>query len=320
MSADLFTIGGKVSSAVKGRFAPSPTGRMHAGNIFAYLASWLIAKSQGGSIVLRIEDLDSQRSKPVYIDALRRDFERLGLYWDEGPYFQHDRHEAYLVAFESLVARGLVYDCYCTRADLHAASAPHKGEKPVYAGTCRTLDRAGAEEKRAQGRMPAARLVVPSQAFRFQDMIQGAYEQNLALECGDFVIRRGDGDFAYQLAVVVDDAAQGVTSVVRGVDLLDSTPQQRYLQELLGEGHPSYAHVPLLVADDGRRLSKRNKDAELDALLERFGDERALIGYIAGLTGIAESFEPASPQELLSSFDLQQWQQRMPSLHSIVWQ
>ena len=238
------------SAPVVGRFAPSPTGRMHAGNVFAALTAWLVAKSQGGRIVLRIEDLDAERSKPVYIDAVQRDFEALGLTWDEGPYFQHDRTEAYRAAYDELRERGLVYPCFCTRADLHAASAPHRGEKPVYPGTCRHLSD-GERAVRAQQRMPAQRLIVPDREVAFVDQVQGSYAQNLAADCGDFLVQRSDGAFAYQLAVVVDDAAQGVTSVVRGVDLLCSTPQQLYLQELLGLPHPAYAHIPLLVAATG---------------------------------------------------------------------
>ena len=285
------------SAPVVGRFAPSPTGRMHAGNVFAALTAWLVAKSQGGRIVLRIEDLDAERSKPVYIDAVQRDFEALGLTWDEGPYFQHDRTEAYRAAYDELRERGLVYPCFCTRADLHAASAPHRGEKPVYPGTCRHLGD-GERAVRAQQRMPAQRLIVPDREVAFVDQVQGPYAQNLAADCGDFLVQRSDGAFAYQLAVVVDDAAQGVTSVVRGVDLLCSTPQQLYLQELLGLPHPVYAHIPLLVAERDRRLSKRDRDAALDALLARFKTPEAVIA------GLALTCDPATPEELLATFDL----------------
>lgn len=287
-----------------GRFAPSPTGRMHAGNIFAALMAWLVAKSQGGTIVLRVEDLDRERSKPRYIDAVQRDFERLGLTWDEGPYFQHARDEAYLEAFHVLQDKGLVYPCFCTRADLHAASAPHRGEKFVYPGTCRKLT-GEQQRERAQLRNPAQRLVVPNATYAFADMVQGRYQQNLAHECGDFLVRRSDQAFAYQLAVVVDDAAQGVTSVVRGVDLLCSTPQQLYLQDMLGFEHPRYAHIPLLVAEMNRRLSKRDHDAAIDELLARFGTPQAVIGHIAGITGIAPTCNPATPEELLQQFSIE---------------
>ncbi|WP_294440974.1 tRNA glutamyl-Q(34) synthetase GluQRS [uncultured Slackia sp.] len=303
---------------IKGRFAPSPTGRMHAGNVFSALVAWLVAKSQGGSIVLRIEDLDAERSKPQFIDAVQRDFEALGLTWDEGPYFQHDRDEAYQAAYDELCERGLVYPCFCTRADLHAASAPHHGEKLVYAGTCRNLTDEERTE-RMKERRPASRLIVPDETLSFVDGIQGEYSQNLAAECGDFLIRRSDDAFAYQLAVVVDDAAQGVNSIVRGVDLLCSTPQQMYLQDLLGYPHPSYAHVPLLVAEEGRRLSKRDHDAALDALLERFKTPAGIIGHIAGITGIAPTCDPATPEQLLATFDLQAFASSIPNNVQIRW-
>lgn len=307
------------SAPVVGRFAPSPTGRMHAGNVFAALTAWLVAKSQGGRIVLRIEDLDAERSKPVYIDAVQRDLEALGLTWDEGPYFQHDRTEAYRAAYDELRERGLVYPCFCTRADLHAASAPHRGEKPVYPGTCRHLSD-GERAARAQQRMPAQRLIVPDREVAFVDQVQGSYAQNLAADCGDFLVQRSDGAFAYQLAVVVDDAAQGVTSVVRGVDLLCSTPQQLYLQELLGLPHPAYAHIPLLVAERDRRLSKRDRDAALDALLARFKTPAAVIGHIAGLTGLAPTCDPATPEELLGTFDLAALPTAFPDLVQVRWE
>ncbi len=291
---------------------------MHAGNVFSALVAWLVAKSQGGSIVLRIEDLDAERSKPQFIDAVQRDFEALGLTWDEGPYFQHDRDEAYQAAYDELCERGLVYPCFCTRADLHAASAPHHGEKLVYAGTCRNL----TDEERAERmkeRRPASRLIVPDETLSFIDSIQGAYSQNLAAECGDFLIRRSDGAFAYQLAVVVDDAAQGVNSIVRGVDLLCSTPQQMYLQDLLGYPHPAYAHVPLLVAEEERRLSKRDHDAALDALLARFKTPAGIIGHIAGITGLAPTCDPATPEQLLAMFDLQALASNVPDNVQIRW-
>ena len=303
---------------VVGRFAPSPTGRMHAGNIYAALAAWLVAKSQGGTIVLRIEDLDRERSKAEYINAVQRDFELLGLTWDRGPYYQHDRDEAYLEAFRALQRKGLVYPCFCTRADLHAASAPHRGEKFVYPGTCRGLT-AGQIADKSLVRAPAQRLRVPDAMYSFKDMVQGRYEQNLAHECGDFLIRRSDQAFAYQLAVVVDDAAQGVTSVVRGVDLLCSTPQQLYLQELLGLDHPHYAHIPLLVAEKNRRLSKRDHDAGIEELLARFKTPEAIIGHIAGICGLAPTCDPATPEQLLATFDPMQLPQIFCDPVQIPW-
>ena len=285
-----------------GRFAPSPSGRMHAGNVFSALMSWLIAKARGGRIVLRIEDLDVERSKREWADQVQRDFETLGLTWDEGPFYQQGRGEAYRAAYERLSQEGEVFPCFCTRADLHAASAPHRGEKLVYPGTCRHLSSAEIERKGAR-RNPAWRLLAPDVTYEFNDLVQGRYCQNLQHECGDFVIRRADGLFAYQLAVVVDDAEQGVNCVVRGMDLLVSTPQQMYLQDLLGYAHPEYAHIPLLVGERDRRLSKRDRDAGIDELLSRFRTPAGVIGHLAFLVGLIAEDEPHSAEELLAEFN-----------------
>lgn len=303
---------------IVGRFAPSPTGRMHAGNIFAALMSWLIVKSQGGRIVLRIEDLDVERSKDDFAYQVQKDFESLGLTWDEGPYFQRGRDEAYRMAYESLCERGVVYPCFCTRADLRALSAPHRGEKAVYTGTCRNLS---AEEvmRRSEERMPAMRLSVPDETYALNDLIQGPFEQNLASDCGDFVIRRSDGLFAYQLAVVVDDAEQGVNCIVRGMDLLCSTPQQMYLQHLLGAPSCAYAHVPLLVGERDRRLSKRDHDAALGELLASLGSYEAVIGHVAYVTGLIDEDAPISCDELLDCFDFDGLQTTFPDKVQILW-
>ena len=296
---------------VRVRFAPSPTGRLHVGGARTAIYNWAFARAMGGDFILRIEDTDPERSTEENVQVILNAMKWLGLDWDEGPevggaagpYFQTQRTDTYAAALEQMKQRGSVYPCFCTRADLHAASAPHRGEKPVYPGTCRHLSD-GERAARAQQRMPAQRLIVPDREVAFVDQVQGSYAQNLAADCGDFLVQRSDGAFAYQLAVVVDDAAQGVTSVVRGVDLLCSTPQQLYLQELLGLPHPAYAHIPLLVAERDRRLSKRDRDAALDALLARFKTPEAVIGHIAGITGLAPACDPATPEELLATFDL----------------
>ncbi len=295
-------------NAVVGRFAPSPTGIMHAGNVFAALNSWLLAKSQGGKVVLRIEDLDEGRSRKEFADAAMRDFEALGLSWDEGPFYQHDRQEAYMDAFEKLRRARLTYPCYCTRAEINAQSAPHgMGEKAVYPGRCRRLspqERIRLKERLASdGRSPSQRLEVPGETVEFDDLYQGRFAQRLDTECGDFVVRRSDGGFAYQLAVVVDDAAQGVNCVARGYDLLVSTPQQIHLQRLLGLDTPQYAHFPLLCAEDGRRLAKRNKDAALDELLAVHGSPEAVLGHVAYIGGLQPKDAPATPEQLLTHFD-----------------
>ena len=307
------------ANTVVGRFAPSPTGRMHAGNIFAALMSWLIVKSQNGRIILRIEDLDVERSKKQWIDQVQRDFESLGLTWDEGPYFQQNRFDVYREAFEEAKRAGEVYPCFCTRADLHAASAPHRGEKAVYPGTCRKLAASEIECRKAE-RDPSWRIAVPDAEYALDDLVQGSFSQNLARDCGDFVIRRSDGLYAYQLAVVVDDGEQGVNCIVRGMDLLASTPQQLFMQELLGFKHPTYAHVPLIVGEKDRRLSKRDRDAGFDELLARFKSPEGVIGHIAAIVGLTDREEPLTCEELLESFDPKRVGSLFPDKVQILWQ
>ena len=282
-----------------GRFAPSPSGRMHLGNVFSAMMAWLSVRSAGGEMVLRIEDLDPDRCRPEYAGQLKRDLAWLGLDWDREQTPQSRRTEAYRAQFVRLEAMGLVYPCYCTRSELHAASAPHASDgNVIYAGTCRTLTPAERAEKT---RRPAWRLRVPDRDTAFRDGVQGVYHENLAHDCGDFIIRRSDGVYAYQLAVVTDDAEAGVTQIVRGQDLLSSTPRQLYLQELLGLAAPDYYHVPLLTAPDGRRLSKRERDLDMGALRERYTPE-ALLGRLAYLAGICETPEPASAWALSRVF------------------
>ena len=296
---------------VVGRFAPSPTGRMHAGNIYASLVCWLIAKSQGGSITLRIEDLDRDRSRSEYAQQIMRDYEMLGLTWDNGPYYQHNRDTAYLEAFKKLQRSCGVYPCFCSRADLKAlSSAPHLGEKSVYPGICRNLSMQQRAEK-ALYKNPSYRVIVPSEEIAFTDGIQGEFSQNLATQCGDFLIRRADGMFAYQLAVTVDDAAQGISLVVRGYDLITSTPQQIFILQQLGYPHPTYAHVPLFVNEQGKRLSKRDKSASLEHMLETYGSSAAALGHIAFVGKLTEYNEPATAQDLLSQFSLERYVSRV---------
>ena len=291
---------------------------MHAGNVFAALMSWLVVKAQGGRIVLRVEDLDVERSRSEYADAIMRDFEALGLTWDEGPYYQQGRDEAYRAAFELLRDKGLVYPCFCTRADLHAASAPHRGEKLVYAGTCRNLTPEQVRD-RMQERKPSWRLCVSDTDYCIDDMIQGRYSQKLDRDCGDFVIRRSDGLFAYQLASVVDDGAQGVNCIVRGMDLLVSTPQQRYLQDLLGLQRCEYVHIPLIVGERDRRLSKRDKDAALDELLCVYGSHERVLGHIAYLAGLVPEDGAYTPDQILAEFDLGHIAELFPDKVQIQW-
>ncbi len=291
---------------------------MHAGNIFASLVAWLTAKSRGGEVVLRIEDLDRDRSKPEFIDRIPRDYELLGLAWDRGPYYQSDRDEVYAEYYRELKKRDLIYPCFCSRADLLSASAPHRGEKTVYSGRCRDLDET-TRQKLSESRRGAMRVRVSSDTYELNDLIQGPYRQYLPEECGDFIIRRSDGAFAYQLAVVVDDALQGVNSVVRGVDLLCSTPQQLYLQDLWGFSHPEYAHVPLLTGSAGVRLSKRNRDASLDDMLAVLKTPEAVIGHIAHITGIIDEYAPVRPEDLLGDFSMERLRDRWRGRIEIPW-
>ena len=318
---------------VIGRFAPSPSGRMHLGNVFAALCAWLGVRSQGGRMLLRVEDLDPQRSRPEHTQALLRDLDWLGLDWDQRAPDQSTRTAFYEVQLEKLQEMGLVYPCFCSRAELHSASgivtdaannpanAPHAGGDYVYNGRCAALSAAEQAARMAQGaagrpsaeparvatqatgRAPALRLRVPDEEVCLEDAVQGPYCENLARQCGDFIIRRSDGVFAYQLAAPCDDADQGVTQVVRGRDLLASAPRQSWLLRTLGHTPPQYAHLPLLVAPDGRRLSKRERDLDLGALRAKGKRPEEIIGALAGLCGLADTMAPVAARDLLLGFD-----------------
>ncbi len=306
---------------VTGRFAPSPTGRMHMGNIFTALLSWLSARSSGGRWILRIEDLDPQRSRKEYARILEDDLHWLGLDWDEGgtesggpsgPYCQSERTAFYSEALERLRATGLTYPCTCTRADIMATQAPHQSDgRVIYGGRCRpaTLP--------CHTPLPACphatRLWVPDRQISFTDEVFGSVSTSLASHCGDFVLRRADGAWAYQLAVVVDDALMGVTEVVRGADLLLSTAQQLYLYDLLGLKAPRWAHVPLLCNSAGRRLSKRDASLSMETLRRDYTAQQltGILGRIAGLT--AEE-RPCSPSDLTELF---RWD-KIPARDTII--
>lgn len=280
---------------VTGRFAPSPTGRMHLGNVFSALLSWLSARSQGGRWLLRIEDIDPQRSRQAYADLLMDDLQWLGLDWDDEPVYQSHRTDIYEHYFQLLCQQGLTYPCYCTRADLLATQAPHESDgRVVYPGTCR--------HRPLQPNRPAAiRLQVPNRIITFTDGHYGLQSVNLAEQVGDFVIRRKDGAWAYQLAVVVDDALMGVTQVVRGRDLLLSSPQQLYIARLLNFPSPHFIHLPLLCNATGQRLSKRDQSLDMACLRQRYTAPE-LIGMLAHLAGLQPSPFPVTPQELIAHF------------------
>lgn len=294
---------------VRGRFAPSPSGRMHLGNLFCALLAWLSARSAGGTIVLRIEDLDTQRCRPEYARQLEEDLAWLGLDWDAGgrqggpdaPYAQSACGALYGDALRALAKTARVYPCFCSRADLHAANAPHLSDGSVrYSGRCARLSPQEAKALRAV-RAPALRVAVPGETIRFCDGHFGPQAQELRRECGDFILRRSDGGYAYQLAVVVDDARMGVTQVVRGRDLLSSTPRQIWLQRQLGLPTPSYYHIPLLVNPAGTRLSKREKSLDAGALRARFTPAQ-LTGWLGWLAGQLPGPQPIAPRALAARF------------------
>ena len=282
-----------------GRFAPTPSGRMHLGNVFAALIAWVSIRSREGEMVLRMEDLDTQRTSDEFAQILREDLAWLGLDYDRETPAQSKRSDVYDRYFRILEEKGLLYPCYCTRSQLHSVNAPHLSDGTyVYPGTCRDLTQA---QRDAFTRAPAWRVKVPQGQWVVEDLAQGRFVQDLSTDCGDFVVRRADGVYVYQLAVTVDDGEAGVTEVVRGVDLLGSAPRQMYLQALFGFPHPQYGHVPLLVAPDGRRLSKRDRDMDLGVLRQNMKPE-ALIGTLAAGAGLIEKNEPISARELATVF------------------
>ncbi len=272
-----------------GRFAPSPTGPLHFGSLVAALASWLDARAAGGQWLVRMEDLDRPRCEPGATDTILAQLEAYGLHWDGEVLVQSQRDAAYAVALDALKAQGAVFPCACTRSQLAAAPRNDEGET-LYPGTCRNGLSAGQIGR-------AWRVRVPDVSTRFHDRIHGDLQQNLASEVGDFVVKRADGLFAYQLAVVVDDAFQGITHIVRGADLLWNTPRQIHLQNLLGLPTPVYAHVPLITNAAGQKLSKQTL---APALPER-GSGAALAQALAVLDHPPPAeLAGAEPPELLA--------------------
>ena len=286
-----------MASTYRTRFAPSPTGEMHLGHARTALVAWLRARQLGGRILMRIEDLDGPRVVPGSAEAICRDHAWLGLDWDEGPVYQSARGEAYEAAFQELLRKGLVYPCTCSRKEIAAiASAPHGDEGPRYPGTCR---RGPTRPERAA----AMRFRFADPSPGFADRIAGPYPEGAA--GGDFVLRRADGMWAYQLAVVVDDAAAGITEVIRGADLLSSTPRQIALYQALELPVPAFAHVGLVLGPQGRRLSKRFGAPPIEALRESGRSPNEVIGMLAQSLGITRSRDPIRPEELVSAFRIE---------------
>ena len=291
---------------VRGRFAPTPSGRMHLGNLISALLAWLDVRSQGGTMVLRIENLDTQRTSLDYAGQLADDLTWLGLDWDEGgvqpEWCQSNRGEYYQAAFDKLDQMGLIYPCYCSRSERLAANAPHRSDgSVVYDGRCARL----APEERAalerSGRRPAWRVRVPEEQVTVVDGHLGPYTEYLPQDCGDFILRRSDGVWAYQLAVVVDDALMGINHVVRGADLLPSAPRQAWLHRVLGYTPPQFFHLPLLVDRQGRRLSKRDRDLDMSALRAQYSPQE-LTGYLAWLAGLLPERKSVEPAGLIPRF------------------
>jgi glutamyl-tRNA synthetase len=308
------TPSGALTAVHRGRFAPTPTGPLHLGNARTALLSWLAARAAGGRWLMRVEDLDRARVRPGLEARILDELRWLGLDWDEGPdlgggagpYRQSERQDRYDAALARLREAGLVYPCFCSRAEIaRAAEAPHglSDEGPRYPGTCARLP-ADEEGRRSASRRPAWRLRVRPGAVRFDDGVHGPREVDVGAEVGDFVVARADGVPAYQLAVVVDDAAMGVTDVVRGDDLLSSTGRQLLLFEALALPAPRFGHVPLVVGEDGERLAKRHGALSLGELRERGADPRAVVGLLAALSGLAPPGARRSPAELVPGFDL----------------
>lgn len=312
--------------SVVGRFAPSPTGRMHLGNLLTALVSWLSVRSQGGRYILRIEDLDPQRSRLEYAKLIEDDLHWLGFDWDEGgvdnmdeygPYVQSRRSDFYLEALGKLNQLGVTYPCVCTRADILATQAPHRSDSQViYAGTCRPaiMPRPVNSSFDFPERPHSIRLWVPDDcSISFIDRVYGQQSVRLAEECGDFVLRRADLAWAYQLAVVVDDALMGVTEVVRGNDLLSSSARQIYIYQLLGFTPPRFAHLPLVSNPSGQRLSKRDASLAMDVLRQRFSPQQ-IVGWLANIVGLIPEPTPCSPSELIPLFN---WS-KIPNTQAVI--
>jgi glutamyl-tRNA synthetase len=328
----MFEIVQSTNAQIRGRYAPSPTGDLHLGNLRTALLAWLFARATGGRFVLRIEDLDRPRVRPGATQRMLDDLRWLGLTWDEGPdcggpyapYTQSEREAIYRAYLQRLLEAGLVYPCYCSRAEIaQAGSAPQQGadEGPRYPGTCRHLTETRRRQYEASGRRPSLRFRVDDErVVAFTDLIAGPTTQHVQRAVGDFIVLRSDGIFAYQFAVVVDDALMHITQVVRGADLLSSTARQILLYEALGFPVPDFAHVPLMLDAGGRRMAKRDQSAGLAPLLAAGFSPGQIIGQLAASCGLLDAASPISPTELARryserSYDIMRLKLRNLNLH-----
>lgn len=313
-----------MQSLTRGRYAPSPSGDLHLGNLRTALLAWLFARCSDGKFVLRIEDLDQPRVRPGASERMLFDLRWLGLDWDEGPdnggpyapYVQSERQEIYRIYLQRLIDKGLIYPCYCSRAEIaRAASAPHGNEGPRYPGTCRYLTQAQRRQHEVNNRRPSLRFRVDDElTISFTDLLVGPVEQQVQQTVGDFIVCRSDGIFAYQFAVVVDDALMHINQVVRGVDLLESTARQILLFEALGFHVPTFAHVPLVLDEDGKRFSKRIQSAGLEPLREKGVTPEQVVGRMAAECGLVDRGEELSARELAQRYR----QQGYSMMRSIV--
>lgn len=310
-SINVTSFPGSFSMTVRGRLAPSPTGMAHLGNAWAFLLAWLAVRSQGGELVLRMEDLDIERSSVVYMQMLMSDIRWLGLDWDEGPtpekeaadWHQANRFHLYREALERLKEAGLAYPCFCTRKDLMVAHAPHLGDAGyAYPGTCRHLAREEVAARLQKGQPCSWRYASQGTTYHFADCLHGPQAVRLEDCGGDFVLCRADGVFSYQLAVSLDDGLMGISQVVRGRDIMPSTARQLALLEALGFAAPQYCHIPLLLDTDGERLAKRQASLSLEALRMRGVTAGRVIGLLARIAGLTDRLEIVHPRDLISTF------------------
>ena len=296
------------TSAITGRLAPTPSGGLHLGNARTFLVAWLSARAAGGRVMLRVDDLDQPRVKPGFVGQAMDDLRWLGLEWDGEPIFQSQRGDAYTAALEELRAAGHVYPCVCSRKEIEmAVRAPHEGEEDsVYSGACRGRFRDAADAQRQTGRVPCWRFAANGSGPRveFDDTLHGRCGFDVARQLGDFIVFRNDGLAAYQLATVVDDHAQGITEVVRGDDLLNSTARQLLLYRVLGLTPPRFLHIPLVLDAAGQRMAKRRDSTRIAALREAGVPAAQVVGALAASCGWAEAAERVMPAELMTRFDL----------------
>jgi glutamyl-tRNA synthetase len=317
-----------LSEHIRGRYAPSPTGDLHVGNLRTALLAWLFARCSGGQFIMRVEDLDRPRVRPAATQRMLDDLRWLGLDWDEGPdvggpytpYVQSQRQEIYALHLRHLVDADLVYPCYCTRAEIaRVASAPHGPEGPRYPGTCRHLTEQQRSQHQAHNRRPSLRFRVDDQRIvTFTDLLAGPMEQQVQQAVGDFIVCRSDGIFAYQFAVVVDDALMHINQVVRGADLLPSTARQILLYEALGFPVPTFAHVRLVLDEQGKRLSKREQSAGLEPLRAAGATPEQVVGWLAADCGLVDRREEISTKGLIDRYKEKRYDiMRSKLLHTI---